>query len=610
MRSADDAFGFSVGNETIGLYSSDDVRGFSPIDAGNVRLNGLSIDQQTGFTDRLVTGSTIRAGLAAQGYLLPAPTGIVDFSLRRVAETPVQSLVIARENYGGYSVAADFQARGASGFWEATGGVGYEYEESGNGSIDEAATMGGTLRFIPSENVDITLFGDYEHLFDDQRWASFFTFGSFTPPEINNPRDYIGQRWVEIGFDNYNFGALTKISANVADIDIGVFRSVTDGDRQVGQFFADVDLNGDANLSAFIGPPQKSASTSLEGRLSRVLTEGPRAHAFTLNVRAREREKTFGGATNIDLGPININKPVFFPRPNVLVGDATEESVEQVTVGLAYDVRWASVGELNLGVQQTDYTRTIARSSEAVAEGTSDPIMFNATGSAELTPRLVAYGGFVRGFEEGPIAPGVAVNRNEAPAAIETEQADFGVRLFVGDLTAVAGVFQLEKPFFGLGDDMVFRETGTIVNRGVELSLAGSLTDQLQMVLGAVFFDPKLEGVAVDQGLLSADPIAFRNRKITLDVDYRPVWAPGWSFDLSLLSLGEQNGDQLGLLKVDSFTNLDLGFRKQVEVAGTTLVLRGRAFNVFDSFGWEAQSSGGFFYQDPRTFSLSLGADF
>ncbi len=41
VTSADDAFGTSVGNETIGLYGIGEVRGFSPGAAGNIRIDGL-----------------------------------------------------------------------------------------------------------------------------------------------------------------------------------------------------------------------------------------------------------------------------------------------------------------------------------------------------------------------------------------------------------------------------------------------------------------------------------------------------------------------------------------------------------------------------------------
>jgi iron complex outermembrane receptor protein len=86
VRSADDAFGNSVGNENIGLYNPFEVRGFSAVDAGNVRLDGLYFDRQTDPSRLIVPSSTMRVGISAQGYLLPAPTGIVDYELRRAGE--------------------------------------------------------------------------------------------------------------------------------------------------------------------------------------------------------------------------------------------------------------------------------------------------------------------------------------------------------------------------------------------------------------------------------------------------------------------------------------------------------------------------------------------
>jgi len=44
VRSAQDAFGTSIGRETIGLYSAGSVRGFSANAAGNARINGLFYD--------------------------------------------------------------------------------------------------------------------------------------------------------------------------------------------------------------------------------------------------------------------------------------------------------------------------------------------------------------------------------------------------------------------------------------------------------------------------------------------------------------------------------------------------------------------------------------
>ena len=70
---AADAFGLSVAGETIGLYSDKYVRGFSPVNAGNLRLDGLYIDRQGEFTDRLFADVAVRVGATALETPLPAP---------------------------------------------------------------------------------------------------------------------------------------------------------------------------------------------------------------------------------------------------------------------------------------------------------------------------------------------------------------------------------------------------------------------------------------------------------------------------------------------------------------------------------------------------------
>jgi iron complex outermembrane receptor protein len=45
VTQADDAFGTTIGSEKIGIYNEDDVRGFSPIQAGNARIEGLYVDK-------------------------------------------------------------------------------------------------------------------------------------------------------------------------------------------------------------------------------------------------------------------------------------------------------------------------------------------------------------------------------------------------------------------------------------------------------------------------------------------------------------------------------------------------------------------------------------
>ncbi len=71
VASAGDAFGLSIGNERIGIYSPSDVRGFNPIDAGNTRIHGLYFAPIDGLPSRLLRGSAVQVGIAAQGYSFP-----------------------------------------------------------------------------------------------------------------------------------------------------------------------------------------------------------------------------------------------------------------------------------------------------------------------------------------------------------------------------------------------------------------------------------------------------------------------------------------------------------------------------------------------------------
>lgn len=100
VRQAQDAFGTSVGRETIGLYNAALVRGFSPIAAGNARIEGLYFDQVWAPSPRMRRSSTVRVGIAALGYPFPAPTGIVDYVFRKPGDERKVSVVAGGDSYG------------------------------------------------------------------------------------------------------------------------------------------------------------------------------------------------------------------------------------------------------------------------------------------------------------------------------------------------------------------------------------------------------------------------------------------------------------------------------------------------------------------------------
>src|SRR5215469_7205575 len=108
VASAEDAFGLTLGLESVGLYGAGGVRGFSPQAAGNVRIDGLYFDQQGALSNRVIEGSAIKVGITEIGYAFPAPTGIVDYELRRPGgDTPSATVITSYGPYNAWGISVD-----------------------------------------------------------------------------------------------------------------------------------------------------------------------------------------------------------------------------------------------------------------------------------------------------------------------------------------------------------------------------------------------------------------------------------------------------------------------------------------------------------------------
>src|SRR5687767_2593613 len=118
---ADDAFGLSIAGETIGLYSDEYVRGFSPVNAGNLRLDGLYIDRQANFNERLFNDVAVRVGATALATPLPAPSGIADYSLRRPGPDDLLSVAGGVASFGSPFLDVDWTVGGTEGVALAAG---------------------------------------------------------------------------------------------------------------------------------------------------------------------------------------------------------------------------------------------------------------------------------------------------------------------------------------------------------------------------------------------------------------------------------------------------------------------------------------------------------
>ena len=611
LQSAADAFGTSVGRESIGLYSSSDVRGFSPIAAGNVRIEGMYFDPMVPPNGRLSGGSSIKVGISAQGYPFPAPTGIVDFSLRKPGPEPSGSATFGGNLTAG-GITGDIDLRlPLNGQLGLTTGMSFTYDFP---QTYEPVLHGGAalaLHWRPTADTEIIPFWSHFIHRDDPVLPRFVVGGDFLPPKIDR-ENYLVQPWALNDVDDSNSGVIARSAVGPWRIAGGIFRSLRNFDASYSDQLIGVDPDGNATRHRVSAtPPRRNISVSGELRLSRDFIDGPRAHRLHFAARGRNQKRSYGGTAAVELGPDFIGDPEEYLKPDFAFGPQSRDRVRQWSGGIAYEGRWPGIGELALSLQRVSYRKSSDIPGRITPDSRGRPWLYSGAIAVHLTKDVAGYASFTRGLEESAAAPDVAINRDEAPPALLTRQVDAGLRWAITrGIRLIGGVFDVHKPYFSVDTGNIYRRLGDVRHRGVELSLTGALRPNLQVVAGAVLLDAEVTGDARTLGLTGKRPFASTNRTMLLSGEYTIPGIQGLSVDASLNSYGRRVANTSNSLFLPPTTSIDAGLRYRWRLSGKPVVLRVQASNLLNDYEWELQSSNAFYFSTSRQVTARLSMDF
>jgi iron complex outermembrane receptor protein len=611
VRAADDAFGTSVGNENIGLYSPYEVRGFSAVDAGNVRLDGLYFDQQVNPSNHLAPSSAMRVGISAQGYPLPAPTGIVDYELARAGKERVVSTVLSYGPYGGSSAEVGLQLPLDGERLGVAAGATYSSDVSEFDIRERFWAVAATLRWRPVEGVEVLPFYSRTVNADTEAQPLTFMGGAYLPPKFERGEFY-GQPWADGEGIGQNYGAIANFALGSAwTLKAGVFRSEFEQPHGYADLFLDTAPDGAADRFMVADVDSRFASTSGEARLTTTFDEDDRRHTFHFAARGRNQTRRYGGEDVVPLGRARVGEYAPVPTPAFTFGPKTRDEVRQFTGAVAYQGRWGALWEYGAGLQKTDYLKEVVEPDGTRQEGEDDPWLYNASAAFRATERIAFYASYATGLEEGGVAPDNAVNRDAAAPAIRTKQWDAGMRWTLHEgLALIAGVFDVRKPYYSLDRNSVFRELGEQRHRGLEMSITGQVVPGLNVVAGTVRMEPRVSGEEVDAGLIGEVPVGQVERLTIASADWQLPWVPKLSLDVTMVSVGERMASTDNRLATPARTTFDLGARYRFRIGRAAATLRGRVGNVTDHYGWRTNASGVITHNAQRSYSVNLAADF
>lgn len=610
-RAAEDAFGTALGREQLGLYDEEEVRGFSPLAAGNLRLDGLYFDGRAEVSERLRDGYAVRVGPAALGYPFPAPSGIVDYALRKPGAAPVRNATLGGSSVGDLFLEADIAQplHGDRLGLQLGGALGREVV--GNGSATDYGAWSALARWRPREGVEVLPFWSWLGA-DDQSGTILVPDGAFRPPRGPRRARFDGPDWARSRYTEQNGGVITRAElAEGWSLAGGLFRSVYHSSQSFTNLLLEARPDGTGRREIIADPAYLSASWSGELRATRTFAEVERRHLLTVSLRGRHQHSRYGGSDALDLGPGGVGVAPRLARPDFRFGPRTRDEVVQGSLGLSYELRWAQVGELTLGLQRTDYRKDVTLPGAAPTSTRDAPFLLNASGALAIAPRLALYGGYAQGLEESGEVPDTAANRLALLPAVRTTQLDAGLRWLVTPaLRLLAGVFRLERPYLAEDAAGVFAPLGDLRQEGIELSLAGEAAPGLSLVAGAVLSRPRVSGAAVADGRLGDRPVGAVERLAILNLDWAVPRLPGLSLDLALRHTGPRVATADNGVVLPARTVLDLGARYRFVLNSRPATLRVQLTNATDSEVYEVVGSGAYLREPGRAVLAYLSTEF
>lgn len=618
VTAADDAYGLTLGLESVGLYSPGLVRGFNPQAAGNVRIDGLYFDQQGGLSNRVVEGSTIRVGVSEIGYAFPAPTGIVDYDLRHSAgDAPAATIIASVGPYEAWGVSLDGSLPLMSETLVLPIGVSTQVSTQTPsfgpypGYTSRVTTAGLTPLWTPNDRITLRAIVDWQQTTAARTFPLYFTAGDFLPPYI--PKGYQGQNWAEGRNTTMNLGGI--VSAKLTDVwslKAGVFRASNDAPVSFADLYTDIQPDGRSDHQVVGYPDQKTTSVSGEARLTGAFRTGDFRHQLIFMARGRDTRTLYGGEDVVDEGPAVIGVLVQTPKPDFTYSAGSSDHAELWSVGSAYHLAWRRLAEFETGVQQEDYHETVVTPGAPGSEVSARPTRLYSNAAFALARRWTVYAGYTQGLENSGVAPRSAVNSGAVLSPSLTWQADSGVRWAVTPrLKIIAGVFELQKPYFNLDTRNIDRQLGVQQATGVELSIAGEVARGLNVNVGVLDGRVDISGPNLLAEGVGRVAVGQPHLTWVANVNYALPWQPAASLDVSATHFGSVPESVDNGVYTPQVTQVNLGGRYRFTAFGQKSSLRVQVQNVLAMNDWSNQYTPGFFqWPQPRTVFAYLTTDF
>lgn len=607
-----------------GYYQDVSIRGF-PLDlATGFRFNGMMMSAEQLQALEGKERVEVLKGLGGLEAGVVEPGGLVNYVSKRPAE--VHNLTLGTDSHGSSYEALDLGTWFTPSFGVRVNAA----NEKTHGFIEHTdgrrsfLSIGADWKI--SEQATLLLDTDYQTSGGNSASGYQLLGGTAIPQHPSRTRLLGYQPWQRpVGIhssntslrfnyrfsDNWNAQVSAGHSHTVIDDNVafayGCFyaESCASG-ATPGYFFAP---NGDYDVYDYRSPDDTRQNDEVRGVVTGSFATGALDHeinlgasAFRRTVDQRPYVYDYVGTANIDDRVV----PVFDPSPNqpgpsvrrLTSWQRTLFAIDRIHMGDEWQVL-AGARLVKLDERAYDDTGALERDTRETKTLPQAAVLWQPT--APLTTYL-SYG---EGISLGREAPYWTSNGGTTLAPLHSRQVEAGVKYAVSDvLDLQAALYRIRQSYqFARPDDttegFTFVQQGQEVHTGIELNLAGQVTDRLRITASANAIRARAENTGAPS-YEDHQVVNVPRWRTAVYADYSLPFVQGlavlggWRYASSSVATPD------GSTRVPAYHVFDAGLRYATTVSGHAMTWRLNVDNVFNHFYWrDTGTSGGDAYLFP-----------
>lgn len=228
---------------------------------------------------------------------------------------------------------------------------------------------------------------------------------------------------------------------------------------------------------------------------------------------------------------------------------------------------------------------------------------------------LSFYASYVEGLSEGVTVSDItyptATNKGETFAPYQTKQYELGTKYQIGSWLNTLALYQIEKPeVYQDTISKAVKNDAETRSRGIELSTAGQLTEDLRLMANLAYIDAEYvkSGTASQVG---NTVIGTPDFTAGLGLDYKIPVVEGLSVNGRASYISEQYLDTTNKLELPDYTIVDLGAKYATKIGGVNTIFRANVNNLTDEKYWSGVFGNNYAILGAgRTYKLGVTFDF